>query len=372
MSISMYALHSADAIQLRLKHTIEHAHETTVKKVAFAPTPSHILSCSYDGSVKLWNSTSGEMEMLLFGAHPGFSRDLFGDYDGGFYAARAVAYSNSGDMVAVGRGSTFLFHISFGDSSWTRLQGTAPHEDAEIGVKALHFSRGDECIVTGWSDGYIHVFSTRDLSLVNSVHAHADQISSLSSSVLDVIVSGSYDSSLCLWDAKSLNRRRCVYRAHEWGVRDVLFTASGDNIVSCGHDAAIKIWSSKDLQCRLAVPDAHQDRIFELATSSSYLASASWDGAVKLWKMILHPQVSLDLVTTIGKRREMNWVDTCARGDVSAFRMSEPGRFMHLTGTLAPVWLGSLCDAIGNRILDLDFVTRACSQSPKPRYICQL
>lgn len=100
------------------------------------------------------------------------------------------------------------------------------------------------------------------------------------------IVSGGFDNTVIVWDAGQ-GAARAVLRFHQGSVNALAALADG-RFASAGEDAAIAVWTPGR-----AVPDrvlrGHQGPVVALAAHDDrlggQLASAAWDGSVRLWNL---------------------------------------------------------------------------------------
>ncbi|GFR50504.1 hypothetical protein Agub_g12769, partial [Astrephomene gubernaculifera] len=142
-----------------------------------------------------------------------------------------------------------------------------------------------------------HKNSTPHDDWVSSVDASrcSGSTSPSTSSSSDVILSGSYDGLLRLWNA-NLECTASV-AAHEGGVNCVRFLpqSQGDLLVTAGKDLQVKMWrleapqgsSPSGPRCRLVASyRGHGDAVEGLAASPSgqRVASCGWDGRVLIWE----------------------------------------------------------------------------------------
>lgn len=99
-------------------------------------------------------------------------------------------------------------------------------------------------------------------------------------------LTASWDKTLRLWDLES-GKSTVTFVDHEKDVLSCSFSADNRQIASGGMDKTIKIWNTVG-QCKYTVQDdAHTDWVscvrFSPETKNPVLATASWDGTIKVW-----------------------------------------------------------------------------------------
>lgn len=96
-------------------------------------------------------------------------------------------------------------------------------------------------------------------------------------------VSGSYDESLCIWDAFSGECIR-VLNGHSSAVLNVLFSSDGQYIFSSSYDKSIRFWDANSGECLRAF-EGHRTAVLGIALSQDgrRLASCSLGFNVRVW-----------------------------------------------------------------------------------------
>lgn len=120
---------------------------------------------------------------------------------------------------------------------------------------------------------------------VYNSHSHIVQDLSLSQDSR-YCLSASWDKTLRLWDLES-GKSTVTFVDHEKDVLSCSFSADNRQIASGSMDKTIKIWNTVG-QCKYTVQDeAHTDWVskvrFSPDTKNPVLATASWDGTIKVW-----------------------------------------------------------------------------------------
>ena len=100
----------------------------------------------------------------------------------------------------------------------------------------------------------------------------------------NMLVSGSYDEALFLWDVRS---GRCMRQlpAHSDPVGGVDFVCDGTMVCSCSTDGLIRIWDSGTGQCLRTLVDEDRNGVTSVMFSPNGKFVLAWtlDGCVRLW-----------------------------------------------------------------------------------------
>ncbi|KAK1813518.1 hypothetical protein LTR12_012087 [Friedmanniomyces endolithicus] len=95
----------------------------------------------------------------------------------------------------------------------------------------------------------------------------------------EILVTGSSDSDLLVWDIKTYQPRKRLKR-HTGGVLDVAL--DGKHIISCSKDSRIIVWDRKTLEYRGELT-GHRGPVNAVQLRGKHLVSASGDGIARMW-----------------------------------------------------------------------------------------
>ena len=98
----------------------------------------------------------------------------------------------------------------------------------------------------------------------------------------NLMVTGSSDTTLIMWDVRSNWKPKCRLRQHRAGVLDVCFNAQ--YIVSCSKDTTICLWDCSN-GTLLRVLAGHRGPVNAVQLRGELIVSASGDGVAKLWNI---------------------------------------------------------------------------------------
>jgi WD40 repeat protein len=160
------------------------------------------------------------------------------------------------------------------------LQG---HEDR---VNAVAISPDGQIIVSGSWDKTLRLWDTRGDSLEKPFRGHEGEITSVAFSTDGkTIASGSGDGTVRLWNVKGIAIGMPMW-GHEGDVTSVAFSQDGQIIASGGVDGTIRLW---DLQGNaIAQPFyGHEGDITSVtfSTDGQTIASGGGDGTIRLWNL---------------------------------------------------------------------------------------
>ena len=294
-------------------------HDNAVTAVSFLEDSSRVVSGSYDGSVKIWDHTNGDIETLMdleFGRIRTLAASPNGRQVGivyedssrsakrlvGLKVVDSLAGTVLGDMASVGSGNQ---HRSMGfladGSRILNLQGergwslfdwkTREAEflsDASRGPVAI--SRDERIVVIGSSRrgrGRFEVFQMEGKREGLEVMSGGRHDCLAVSSASGLIASGHFDPPVIrLFDARS-GEPVSELLGHTAWVSSLEFSPDGRWLYSGAADQTVCIWDVESGEI-LKRYRGHTDEVWSLSLSKdgSLLASGGKDGSVRLWPAI--------------------------------------------------------------------------------------
>lgn len=204
------------------------AHSETVFAIAYSPDGAQIASASIDGTAKVFNTETGELEFVLTG-HDNELRD--------------IAFSPDGSLIATASldGSVIL---------WNNIRGTE--------WKSLR----------GGKDGFLTVAFSPDGTTV---------------------AAGGYDNIIYVWDI-ILGFGIANLEEHKDDILQVQFSPTGEDIVSASSDGSVLLWDWRQPTAPILVAGGDKDSGVLWSTTINYegtqIASAYDDGFVSLWNVV--------------------------------------------------------------------------------------
>jgi hypothetical protein len=200
-------------------------HTAAVYDVAFSPKGRWLASASYDGTVKVWDMTTGKL-----------LRDL-SDHTGAVYG---VAFSPDGTRIAsAGQDQTVKIWDSTRDRKPLTLTGHA------AAVYDVAFSPKGRWLASASYDGTVKVWDMISGQEAGILKGHAAWVYSLAFSPDGTrIATASMDQTVKVWDTATCHDLLTL-RGHNNLVWDVAFSPDGTRIASAGRDGTVKLWDAR-------------------------------------------------------------------------------------------------------------------------------
>ncbi|HEY9907901.1 MAG TPA: serine/threonine-protein kinase [Thermosynechococcaceae cyanobacterium] len=238
------------------------AHDSWVRTIAVSPDGQMLASASNDKTVKLWRWETGELLHTLTG-HTDWVRSVSFSPNG-----RILASTSQDQTVRVWRVATGeLLQTLQGHRHW--------------GLAVLFLLQPDRPpLVSSSRDKTVRVWDWQQGNTIALLEGHTDAVNGLAATK-DTIASASEDGTVKLWDWESGLRR--TLSGHEGAVYSVKFHPTGDRLISCGQDRTLKLWEPNTGEL-LHTLTGHENWVWSIAWDGTTIASASWDGTVKLWQ----------------------------------------------------------------------------------------
>ncbi|CAE6463294.1 unnamed protein product [Rhizoctonia solani] len=239
-------------------------HSSVVYCVRFSPDGSVVVSGSSDGTVLIWDVTTGQQVAEL----------LKGDD-----AILSVGFSPDGRQVVCGSivGRIRVLDRHIGDALVGPIEG---HTNS---ICSVEFSSNGMRLVSGSDDKSVRVW---DAPTGKQIVVCGERDGAHSKLVLSVgfsrnglyVVSGSVDCTVRVWDAENGNLILGPLTGHTNSVYCVQFSPDGLHVVSCSDDGTIRFWDVSTLGSSSEEHTAMSTSVGEQVTHSSNSNNAinSW------------------------------------------------------------------------------------------------
>jgi WD40 repeat protein/serine/threonine protein kinase len=258
-------------------HTLR-GHGRDVMSVAFHPQGRLLASGSDDGTVKVWDTETWKERLTLH-------VDTL--------TVNAVAFSPDGKWLATG---DYGKRVKVWDIDPKRAgHGTGPPHDLQgpnpDGIMSVAFSPDSKLLTSAGWDGSVRVWDMATGKEKQQLKGHDFAIFSVAFSPDGRhLASGSGDSTVRMWDVAAGLEIACLEPHHKGAVTSVVFSRDGNLLVSASEDRTVRVWE-KSGDARTWKPlDPLSDPaggVLSVAISPVKGLRLAWggmDGNVKVWE----------------------------------------------------------------------------------------
>jgi WD40 repeat protein len=238
-----------------------------VNGVVHLPGGQHILTCSADGSLQLWDLESGIQIGEDWRAEEG---------NAGMWS---MSLSPNGQTIASGHtyGKVRLWDVET-KKVIAKWKG---HTDI---VGALCWSADGNQVLSGSWDGRARVWDVKSSKIVTTVKTGHRWVNAViySPDATKIVTGGRDEDAVKIWDAKTGKLFKTL--KHHWPVRSLAWTSDGKKLIS--GSVLINIFDTVTWQ-QIAVLRGHTDfvKAISLSGNERFLASASNDKIAHLWNL---------------------------------------------------------------------------------------
>ncbi|KAK1333156.1 hypothetical protein QTO34_006693 [Cnephaeus nilssonii] len=212
-------------------------HTDAVWGLAYSAAHQRLLSCSADGTLRLWNTTEVAPALSVFNDNQEFgipaSVDLVSSDPSLMVASFSKGYTSIFNMETQQRILTLESNLDTTANSSCQINRVISHPTLPISI-------------TAHEDRHIKFYDNNTGKLIHSMVAHLEAVTSLAVDPNGLyLMSGSHDCSIRLWNLES---KTCIqeFTAHrkkfEESIHDVAFHPSKCYIASAGADALAKVF----------------------------------------------------------------------------------------------------------------------------------
>jgi len=250
-----------------------------VRGAVCLPGERRIITCSFDGSLRLWNIESGVQ----------IGNDWRDDDDGGGGGGGdkrdaevwTIALSPNGKIVASGSfdGKVRLWDVEMKKVIAKWIGHTQP-------VKSLCWSVDGERAVSGSNDTTIRVWDVESgdtvLGPIETGHEYLSAVM-YSPDTTKIATGGDEENALKIWDAKTGNLLSTIKHIEQ--VWSLAWTSDQKKIIT-GSETSIRIFDTATWQ-QIAILPGRKSTVecLSLFQNDRLLASGSWYGTARLWNL---------------------------------------------------------------------------------------
>jgi WD40 repeat protein len=246
-------------------------HTDEVRGVIHLKGEQRIITCSVDGSLRVWNLQTG--------------KQIGNDWRDGESDFNTIALSPDGRQVVSGSNDAVvrLWDVDMGKviAKWMG------HNDV---VWDVSWNRDGRRIVSGDDNGTVRVWDVESGKTVLVIETGLTQVWAVIYSpdtTMIATASGGWmtEEFLKIWDAKT-GKHLANLKGHAGSVTCLAWTADGQTLISGSSDGSITTWNTTTWR-PIAVWTGHTDPVYGIAISPNgrILASASYDNTARLWDL---------------------------------------------------------------------------------------
>ena len=241
-----------------------------VNSLTFSPDGQTLVSGGADSTIKIWHV--GALDLI----------DILHKHNG---MVRCVAFTPDGRMLATGGDDR---KIMFWDLMQRQVAIALSLDDTA--AHALTFSPDGQTLVIGsyrkvkvWRVSGLGL-TTFEPQLLHSFTGHSHIVRSLAVSADGILVSGSRDKTIKIWDLETGELMHTL-KGHTDGVYAIALSPDGQILASGSVDKTIKLWHLKTGEL-LGTFIGHTNTVTALAFTASgeILVSGSLDKTIKIWQ----------------------------------------------------------------------------------------
>ncbi|KAK3354978.1 WD40-repeat-containing domain protein [Neurospora tetraspora] len=234
-------------------------HTAAISQVRISPDGRWIASASADGSVKIWDATTGHNLDTLIGHMAGVS---------------CLTWAPDSNTLATGSDDKAI-------RLWDRVTASPAHacgDESNRGQGPREYIRGGSQLRTarGGRTG------------MGPLLGHHNYVYCLAFSPKgNILASGSYDEAVFLWDVRAGRLMRSL-PAHSDPVSGIDFCCDGTLVVSCSTDGLIRIWDTSTGQCLRTLVHEDNPAVTNVCFSPNgrFVLAFNLDNSIRLWDYV--------------------------------------------------------------------------------------
>jgi len=236
----------------------------------FDPDQDRLLSGGYDATMKLWSLSHERCEATLRG-HDGWVRSL--------------QVLRGSDTVVSGGSDSLLKFWNLSSLQCMRSIGP-PNQDQRHSTNCLAAVNDGTTLLSGHYN--IRTLLRWDLesgSCIDHFTGHDDDVYTVHSGNESLVVSGSKDRTVRVWDTR-VPSGKCVavHRGHSGAVLDVKLR--GNRVVSSSMDKTVRMWDLRVVSSPLVTLEGHSAEVHCVDFRDRMVVSGSRDTSLKVWSVV--------------------------------------------------------------------------------------
>lgn len=265
-------------------------HMNVVSGVRFSRDGKHIVSCSWDGTVRVWKADDWSEIRLMTCTCNRDGESSASDRAESTTDFREVILGGSGGVRCIDLGPndrTLVCGTDNGLQIWDWEQGNLINVLCrEVSpVHAVAFSPQGDRIASGHADtsSSLRIWNAATGAEAVCIHGHDDFVRSVAFSADgSQLASGSKDNTVRLWDSET-GAALDTFRGHRNQVESVTFSPDNQRVASASQDRTVIIWDVKsEYQPRQLIGHSNEIEAIELTSDGEWLATGA-QNTIRLW-----------------------------------------------------------------------------------------
>jgi WD40 repeat protein len=248
-------------------------HADAVLSVAVSPDDSRAVSGSYDNTLRIWN--------LKDICNP--SGKAMGTLAGHANCVRAVGFSNDEIVLSVSDDETFKI---WSLNKLGTVQERKCHTDW---INVIDVIPDAKRAISASDDKILKIWDSQNGKWIRDLKDHKLPVRAMSGFIDEngdtCIVSGSYDTSLKIWNITKDLKFDLEGEQHEGAIRATAVTQDGKFAISGSYDGEVKVWNIKTHQLSKSLK-GHKGPVRAVATNKEMVISGSYDGTIRVWNLL--------------------------------------------------------------------------------------
>jgi WD40 repeat protein len=241
-------------------------HNASVWSVAFSPDGASLVSSSADHTIRVWDVASGICLKTL---------------QGHTNAVWSIAFSPDGRFVASGSADQTIRLWEVASNQCVKILPVSGSE-----IRSVAFSPDGHSLISGSTNQLVKVWDIASGECLSTLQGHSNMVISVAfSSDGRTVASGSTDQTVKVWD---VTNGECLstLQGHTNWIMSVAFSPDGRTVASGGADQTIRLWEVASGKC-LKTLQGHSNMVYSVAFSpdGGSLVSGSSDQTIKLWEV---------------------------------------------------------------------------------------
>jgi WD40 repeat protein/serine/threonine protein kinase len=248
-------------------------HGGRILRAEFSPDGSMVVTSGYDGVVRIWELSTGEL-----------ARSLEGHDRSVWYAA----FSPDGERLATASddGTARVWDLETGEEIFSFPAGRGA--SGTVGVGTVDFAPDGERIVTGNTEGLGYVYDLGDPGSVVTLRGHLSHVDRARFSPDGRSIatcSGSGDDTARIWNART-GEEIYVLRGHVDEVYSVEFSRSATLLATASADGTARVWTTERGEEILSVESEGQPIVYAtFDPEEQWLLTVDQDFRIQRWPL---------------------------------------------------------------------------------------